>query len=352
MVNLVKWVVCGLAASGLLAAETRLQGAGATFPAPLYTRWVAEFQKINPDVAIDYQAIGSGGGIKGITDKTVDFAGSDAPLSAKQVAAMGEGNVIHVPSCAGGVVPAYNLPGLSQELKFTGEILAEIYLGKITHWNDPKLQAVNGGVTLPDTLITTAWRTDGSGTTFVFTNYLATQSDSFKETIGMGTSVKWPAGQGGKGNAGIAAIVQQTKGAIGYLEQNYANENHIAYGLVKNHDGEFVKASPESVSLAGGGAVSQMEGDVLKANLWNQPGKGTYPIASFTYLIAYRDLNNIKSKEQAQALVDFLWWVTHEGQKLCAKQDYAPLAHEVQKKVSTALSHFTYKGEALKHRGE
>jgi phosphate transport system substrate-binding protein len=250
------------------------------------------------------------------------------------------------------VVPAYNLPGLSQDIKFTGELLAEIYMGKISRWNDPKIQAINEGVTLPDTVIQPAWRTDGSGTTFVFTNYLSTQSESFKETIGMGTSVKWPVGQGGKGNAGVAAIVQQTKGAIGYLEQNYANENHIAYGPVKNHDGEFVKASPEAVSLAGVGAVSQLSGDVLKANLWNQPGKGAYPIASFTYLIAYRDLGNVKSKEQAQALVDFFWWATHDGQSLAAKQDYAPLAPEVQKKVAAALSHFTYKGEALKHRSE
>src|SRR5262245_4088416 len=291
MLTVLKWMACGVAAATMLTAEVRLQGAGATFPAPLYTRWVADFQKVHADIAIDYQAIGSGGGIKGITDKTVDFAGSDAPLNAKQGEAMGAANVIQFPTCAGGVVPAYNLPGLSQDLKFTGEVLADIYMGKITHWNDAKLQAINEGVALPNTVITTAWRTDGSGTTFVFTNYLSTQSEAFKESVGMGTSVKWPAGQGGKGNAGVAAVVQQTKGAIGYLEQNYANENKISYGLVKNRDGHFVKASPDSVSKAGTGAATQLDGDVLKANLWNQPGADSYPISAFTYMIAYKDLN-------------------------------------------------------------
>jgi phosphate transport system substrate-binding protein len=345
-----KWAALGCAVTGLLAAETRLQGAGATFPAPLYSRWVAEYQKINPGVAIDYQAIGSGGGIKGITDKTVDFAGSDAPLNPKQVQALGEGNVIQVPSCAGGVVPAYNLPTVTGALKLTGEILALIYLGKITRWNDPKILGTNPGAALPDTVITAAWRTDGSGTTYVWSNYLSTQSESFKESIGMGTSVKWPVGQGGKGNAGVAAIVQQTQGALGYMEQNYAVESKISYASVKNLDGEFVRASPESVSLAGAGAVGQLEGDVLRASLWNQPGKGTYPIAAFTYLIAYRDLNNLKSQEQAQGLVDYLWWVTHEGQTYCSKLEYAPLAPDVRKKVDTALSHFTYRGQPIKPR--
>ncbi|HZE96094.1 MAG TPA: phosphate ABC transporter substrate-binding protein PstS [Planctomycetota bacterium] len=349
--TLIRWAACGLAAAGFLATETRLQGAGATFPAPLYARWVAEYGKLNPSIAIDYQAIGSGGGIKSITDKTVDFAGSDAPLNDKQIQALGQGNVIHVPSCAGGVVPAYNLPGLGQDLNFTGEVLAEIYMGKITRWNDAKIAAVNAGSSLPDTVITTAWRTDGSGTNFVWTNYLSTQNEAFKESIGMGTSVKWPVGQGGKGNAGITAIVQQTKGAIGYTEQNYASENKLTYGKVKNLEGEFIKASPESISLAGVGAVGQLQGDVLKANLWNQPGKGTYPIASFTYLIAYRDLNNLKSREQAQALVDYFWWATHEGQQYANKLEYAPLAPDVQHKVGDALGHFTYKGEALKPKG-
>ena len=339
--------VAMFAAAFAASAETRLQGAGATFPNPLYSRLVVEYQKINPGVAIDYQSIGSGGGIKMITEKTVDFAGSDAPLNKKQLEALGAANVIQVPSCAGGVAPAYNLPGITQDLKFTGEVLADIYLGKITKWNDARLTALNEGVALPDMVITPAWRTDGSGTTYVFTNYLATQSESFKETIGMGTAVKWVGGQGGKGNEGVAAVVQQTRGALGYIEENYAVQNKIAFGLVKNKDGKFVKASPETISLAGAGAVAEFKGDVMAANLWNQGGEKTYPIASFTYLIAYKDLGNVKSKEQAQALVNYLWWATHGGQKLCSELEYAPLASEVQAKVGETLTHFTYKGEAL-----
>ncbi|MGA2500156.1 MAG: phosphate ABC transporter substrate-binding protein PstS [Tepidisphaeraceae bacterium] len=334
-------------AAFVASAQTRLQGAGATFPNPLYSRLVVEYQKVHPGVAIDYQSIGSGGGIKAITEKTVDFAGSDAPLNKKQLEALGADNVIQVPSCAGGVAPAYNLPGITKDLKFTGEVLADIYLGKITKWNDAKLAALNEGVTLPDMVITPAWRTDGSGTTYVFTNYLATQSESFKETIGMGTSVKWPLGQGGKGNEGVAAVVQQTPGAIGYIEENYAVQNKLAFGMVKNKDGQFVKASPESISLAGAGAAAEFKGDVMAANLWNQGGEKTYPIASFTYLIVYKDLNNVKSKEQAQALVDFLWWATHGGQKMCSELEYAPLAPEVQAKVGETLMHLTYKGEAV-----
>src|SRR4051794_27626902 len=279
--------VCGAA-----SAAVRLQGAGATFPNPIYQRWVSEYQKQHPDVQIDYQSIGSGGGIKGITQKTVDFAGSDAPMSKKELAAV-ENNVVHIPTVAGGVVPAYNLPGFQGELKLTGEVLADIYMGKITQWNDPKIAALNGGASLPATAITPAWRTDGSGTNFVFTNYLATQSEEFKTTIGIGKQVEWKAGQGGKGSEGVAAIVQGTPGAIGYVEANYAAQNKITYAAVKNASGKFVKASPASVSAAGAGAVSQMKHGELAVNIWNQKGDDAYPIAAFTYVIVYKDLNNL-----------------------------------------------------------
>lgn len=345
-----KAAVAALIALGaaVASADVRLEGAGATFPQPLYERWVGEYQKLHPDVKIDYQGIGSGGGIKAITEKTVDFAGSDAPLSKSEIANLGgEEKVVEIPSCSGGVVPAYNVPGVSRELKFTGPVLAEIYLGIINKWNDPKIAQINPGVSLPALPITPVWRTDGSGTNYVFTNYLATQSTEFRNKVGMGKQVKWPLGQGGKGNPGVAQVVQQTNGALGYLEQNYADKNHIAYGSVQNKSGKFVKASPEAVSLAGEGAVAEMKGRVVHANIWNQPGENAYPIASFTYLIVYQDLDNVKSKEQAQQLLNFLRWATHDGEKLAAELDYAPLSQGVQQKVDDALKVVTYKGEAL-----
>jgi phosphate transport system substrate-binding protein len=341
-------VVIGAAGAALgMGPEVRLQGAGATFPNPLYQRWVSEYQKSHPDVKIDYQSIGSGGGIKGITEKTVDFAGSDAPMNKKELeAAGGEANIVEVPSCAGAVVPAYNVPGVS-ELKFTGEALAGIFMGTISKWNDAQIAASNPGVKLPGLAIMPAWRTDGSGTTYVFTNYLTTQSEPFKTTVGAGKQVKWPAGQGGKGNEGVSAAVQQTAGAIGYIEQNYADANHIAYGSVKNKAGKFVKASADTVSAAGQGAAGDLKGTILAANIWNQPGDNAYPIASFTYLIVYKDLNNLKSKAQAEALGDFLWWAAHDGQKLATELDYAPLAQGVQQKVEEALRTLTFSGKTL-----
>ncbi len=330
------------------SGKTRLNGAGATFPAPYYKRLVAEYEKIHPQAQIDYQSIGSGGGIKAFTDKTAHFGASDAPMSDKELElAGGKDNIVEVPSCAGGVVPTYNLPGITVDIKFTGALLADIYLGNVTNWNDPAIADLNPDMELPERPITPVWRTDGSGTTFIFTNYLATQSEEFTSNIGTGKQVQWPTGQGGKGNEGVTAVVQQTVGGIGYVEQSYADNNNLTYGSVQNADGNFVKASPESVSKAGAGAVSSMEGHILAANIWNQPGPEAYPIASFTYLIVYRDLNNLPDKESAQELVDFLWWTTHDGQKFAAQLDYAPLAPEVQAKVEEALKTITYQGESL-----
>jgi phosphate transport system substrate-binding protein len=337
------------AGASSVGAQATLHGAGATFPEPLYKRWVSEYQKVNPAAAIDYQGIGSGGGIKGITDKTIDFAGSDAPLSKGEITkAGGAENLIEIPSCAGAVVPAYNLPEVSGPLNFSGDVLAQIYLGKITKWNDPAIAKLNPDAKLPDTAITAVYRTDGSGTNFVFTNYLATQSDDFKGTVGMGKQVKWPVGQGGKGNPGVTAIVQQTPGAIGYVEQNFADKNSIPYGAVQNKAGKFIKASPDSVSAAGGGAVGEFKGSLLAANIWNQDGDDAYPIASFTYLIVYKDLNNLKSKDQAQALVSFMWWATHDGQKYAKELDYAPIAAPVQQKVEEVLNGLTFGGAEVK----
>ncbi len=341
-----------LSAAAASAADVRLQGAGATFPNPLYQRWVTEYQKAHPGVRIDYQSIGSGGGIKGIAEKTVDFAGSDAPLSRKELENMGgAAAVIQIPSCAGSVVPAYNVPGVTGALNFTGEVIADIYLGRISKWNDAKLSAINPGVSLPAIAITPAWRTDGSGTTFVFTNYVCTQSAEFRALIGAGKQVKWPLGQGGKGNEGVAAIVQQTPGAFGYIELNYAAATSIAFGAVRNPAGNFVKATPESVSAAGEGAAGGMSGPVLAADLWNQQGEAAYPISSFTYLIIYSDLRNLKNRDQARALVEFLWWATHEGQEFAGAMDYAPLSEGVRAKVEAALRAATFKGEVVLSAG-
>jgi len=348
MISLLKKTaaVAVLALSGTVAmAETKLTGAGATFPNPIYQKWVAEYQKSHPDVKIDYQSIGSGGGIKGITEKTIDFAGSDAPMSKKELAAAG-GEIVHIPTVAGAVVAAYNLPDFKGELKLDGPTLAEIFHGKITKWNDPKIAALNEGTSLPAVGITPAWRTDGSGTTFVFTNYLATQSNEFKNAVGMGKQVKWPTGQGGKGNEGVTAIVQGTPGAIGYVELNYATQNQIAFATMKNKDGKFVKCSPDSVAAAGAGAVGKMDKS-LAVDIWNQGGDESYPIAAFTYIIVYKDLGYLKDQGKAKALVDFLKWATTEGQSTAKEMDYAPLAAPVQKKVADALATLTWSGSPV-----
>lgn len=332
MLNLLKSAAVGIVAMtvSFASADVRLQGSGATFPNPIYQRWVTEYGKAHPDVKIDYQSIGSGGGIKAITEKTVDFAGSDAPLSKSEKEKIGA-PVVHIPTVAGAVVLAYNLPGVN-DLKLTGPIVAEIFMGKISKWNDPKIAQINQGVTLPDSAIVPVYRTDGSGTTYVFTNYLATQSEDFKGTVGMGKQVAWPTGQGGKGNEGVAAGVQQSAGSIGYMELNYAEANKIPFALLQNKSGAFVKASPESVSAAGAGAVAQMS-ESLAVNIWNQEGADAYPIAAFTYIIVYKDLNNIQDAAKKKALVDFLKWSLTDGSKLASEMAYAPLAQPVQAKA-------------------
>ena len=329
-----------------MAAEVRLQGAGATFPSPIYQRWVADYEKVHPDVKIDYQSIGSGGGIKNITEKTIDFAGSDAPMSQKEMEAAKE-PLVHIPTVAGAVVPAYNLPNFKGDLKLTGPVLAKIFMGKITKWNDSEIVELNGGLELPDTAITPAWRTDGSGTTFVFTNYLATQSQEFTSSIGSGKQVKWPVGQGGKGNEGVTQVVQSTPGALGYIELNFAIANKIPFAAVQNLDGQFVKASIESVAAAGEGAVKKMDKS-LAVNIWNQPGAKAYPISAFTYFIVYKDLGYLKDQAKAKALVDFITWATTgDGQKTAPELTYAPLAPAVQSKVKDVVRTLTFNGAPI-----
>jgi phosphate transport system substrate-binding protein len=254
--------------------------------------------------------------------------------------------VVHIPTVAGSVVIAYNLPGFSGDLKLTGPIVAEIYMGRIPKWNDPKIAAVNAGSDLPDLPITPAWRTDGSGTTFVFTNYLTTQSDEYTSSVGAGKQVKWPVGQGGKGNEGVTAVVQQTRGAIGYIELNYASANKIPFALLQNREGKFIKASPATVAAAGEGALSHMD-KTLAVNIWNQPGENTYPISAFTYIIVYKDLGYVKDATKAKVLVDFLTWATGDGQRLAEEMDYAPLSAGVQKKAHEAIGGLMWEGKAI-----
>lgn len=347
MMNLIKIAAAAtLALSATIAsAETHIQGGGATFPNPLYQKWVNEFQKSMTDVKVDYNSQGSGFGIKGLTAKTLDFAGSDAPMSKKELEEA-KGDVIHIPTCAGGVVPAYNLAGVT-DLKLDGKALAEIYMGKITKWNDPSIKKLNEGVTLPDKTITPVYRTDGSGTTFVFTSYLATQSSDFEEKIGKGKSVDFPTGQGGKGSAGVAAAVKSTDGAIGYVESNYATQNNISFAAMMNKNGKFVKGSPETVAAAGASAVDQMKDGKLDVDIWNQPGDNAYPISAFTYIIVYKDLNNVADHDKAKALVGFLNWAITDGQKMATAMDYAPLAPEVAEKAKSAIAGLTHKGMTL-----
>lgn len=331
------------------ASVGRISGAGATFPNPIYQRWVGEYQRLNPGVTVSYESIGSGAGIKRITDKTASFGATDAPLSAKQIEAMGgESAIIQIPSVAGGVVPVYNLPGVTADLNFTGEVLADIFLGKISKWDDKRLADLNPGVPLPSLAITPAWRSDGSGTTFVWTSYLTTQSKDFQAAVGKGAQVKWPFGTGGKGNPGVAEVVKQNAGAIGYVEHNYAAANKMQYGAVRNQAGKFVKASPESVSAASTAAASQLKGNVLRADLWNQPGEASYPVAAFTYIVIYRDVSaTTKSSEEAATLVRYLTWCLQDGQKLAVEMDYAALDPATREKALAALRTATYAGQPI-----
>jgi phosphate transport system substrate-binding protein len=350
-----KLIAKALAGLGLLTlavsahAEVQLRGGGATFPDPIYQTWIAEYQKAHPGVKIDYQANGSGAGIKSVTDKTFDFAGSDAPMNSAELnKAGGPDGIVEIPTVGGAVVLAYNLPGLNGELKLDGPTLAEIFLGDVKKWNDPKIVALNAGVSLPDLPITPVHRTDGSGTSFIYTNYLASQSQTFKDKVGTGKTVEWPVGTGGPGSAGVTQLVKQTKGGIGYVELAYALQNNLPFALMKNTSGQFVKADPESVSLAGESAAGRLQGHILVASIWNQPGEKVYPISAFTYMIVYKDLGYLKDPERAKALADFLRWATSDGEKFAGQLNYAPLSEGVKKKVQAALGGLTWEGKPVK----
>jgi phosphate transport system substrate-binding protein len=315
-----------------LSAATQINGAGATFPNVIYTKWFSEYHKLHGDVEINYQSVGSGAGIRQMTNQTVFFGASDGPMTGEQLQAA-PGRVLHLPTVLGGVVPVYHIPGVNAELKFTGQVLADIVLGKITKWNDPAITTLNAGVNLPATDIVVAHRSDGSGTTYIWVDYLSKVSPEFKKKVGVATSVNWPVGVGGRGNEGVAGLVSQTPGALGYVELIYALQTRIAYGSVQNASGEFLKASVASVTAAAAEAAKQMPAD-FRVSITNAPGKGVYPISSFTWLLFYE---NPKDKAQAKIMVDFMKWALADGQKYCADLGYAPLPEAVVKLELAAL---------------
>jgi phosphate transport system substrate-binding protein len=348
--GLVIFVASQFVPAQFLSADVEVQGGGATFPNPIYQQWARDFGQTHPNLRIAYAAKGSGAGIKGVLDRTFDFCGSDAPLSDDELkmARSRGGDVIQIPSLAGAIVVAYNLPGFIGDLKLSGQTVAEIYLGRITRWNDPAIASLNPGIALPDLDITTVHRSDGSGTTFVFTSYLCTQSDDFQTRINFGKMVYWPNGQSGSGNAGVTQAVQGSQGAIGYIELNYALANHIPFALLRNKSDNFIKASPQTVSAAGEASIADMDlYKTLAVRLWDRDGNNVYPISSFTYLVCYKDLGYLVDRAKARAIVDFFWYATHDGQTSASAMSYAPLSPGVRRRVEQAIESITFNGEPL-----
>src|SRR6059036_3207622 len=319
-------------ATGAAAQTIKITGAGATFPNPIYQKWFSEYNKLHPAVEINYQSIGSGGGIQQVTKQTVFFGASDGPMTPEQMLGA-PGKILHFPTVLGAVVPVYNIPNVNAELHFSGPLLGDMFLGKITKWNDPAIARLNAGVSLPASDITVAHRADGSGTTYIWVDYLSKVSPEWKSKVGVATSVNWPTGVGGRGNEGVSALVRHTPGAIGYVELIHALQNKIAYGSVQNTGGEFVKASVSSVTAAAAEAAGKMPPD-FRVSITNAPGKGVYPISSFTWLLLYE---NAKDKAQAKTMVDFMKWALTEGQKYCVDLGYAPLPEAVIKLEMAAL---------------
>ena len=319
--------------AGAAAQAIRINGAGATFPGPIYTKWFSEYNKLHANVQINYQPLGSGAGIRQVMEQTVDFGATDGPMTDEQLRGA-PGRILHFPTVLGAVVPIYNIPNVTAELKFDGQVLANIFLGKISKWNDPAIAKLNAGVNLPGTDIVVVHRSEGSGTTYIWVDYLSKISPEFKKTVGVATAVKWPTGVGGKGSEGVSATVKQTPGSIGYVELIFALQNKISYGPVQNSAGEFVKASTQSVTAAAAEAASKMPPD-FRVSITNAPGKGVYPISSFTWILLDE---NPKDKTKAKALVDFMKWALSDGQKFAPALGYAPLPDGVVKLEMTALA--------------
>jgi phosphate transport system substrate-binding protein len=308
-----------------------INGAGATFPNPIYSKWFDEYQKSHPDIRINYQSIGSGGGVKQLSAQTVFFGASDGPMTDAQLQGA-PAAILHFPTVLGGVVPVYNVEGVTQPLRFIGAVLADIYLGKITKWNDPAIAQINPGVKLPATDIVVVHRSEGSGTTYIFCDFLSKVSPDFKQKIGVSTAVNWPVGVGAKGNEGVSGLVRQTPGALGYVELIYALQNKMSYGSVQNKAGQFITASLESVTAAATGVEMP---DDFRVSITNPDAANAYPIASFTWMLFYQHPSD---QARGKAMVEFMKWALADGQKFAPSLGYAPLPQAVVAKELQALT--------------
>ena len=328
--------VFALVAIGVAQAALSINGAGATFPNPMYSKWFDDYHKKNSNIEINYQSIGSGGGIKQVTEGTVDFGASDGPMNDEQLKAFQDKHgfpILHFPTVLGADVPTYNIPGVTGELNFTPEALAAIFLGKVTKWNDPLITGANKGVNLPGNEIVVVHRSDGSGTSYIWTDYLSKVSDEWKNKVGKGTSVNWPVGLGGKGNEGVAGQVKETPNALGYVELIYAIQNKMAYGKVKNSSGEFIKADLPSVTAAAAGVAKNIPDD-FRVSITDAPGKAAYPISSFTWLLIPSKFSDASKRD---ALKGFLKWMLTDGQNEVEALSYAKLPKEVVAKETKAI---------------
>ena len=321
-----------------------LNGAGATFPNIIYQRWVADYHAVTPGVELNYQSIGSGGGIRQFSDATVDFGATDAPMSDSAIAALG-GNVLHIPTVLGADVLVYNLADVTTRLRFTPDLVADIYLGRITRWNDARLRSVNPDAQLPDRPIVVVHRSDGSGTTYIWTDYLSKVSSEWAQRVGRGTSVAWPVGIGGPGNEGVAATVRQTPGAVGYVELGYAIINNMPTGILRNRAGNFIEPTMPTVTAAAAGAMETMEPDTdFRVSITDPPGADAYPVASFTWLLLRRTYSDRRKNE---ALVRFVWWAVTDGEAVAPELGYAPLPERMRPWIADRLASITVDGEPV-----
>jgi phosphate transport system substrate-binding protein len=321
---------------------TLLNGAGATFPNIIYQKWITDYNSANPGVQLNYQSIGSGGGVQQFTDGTVDFGATDGPMTDEEIAKV-NGNVLHIPTVMGGVVPTYNLSGLSEPVRFTQETIADIFLGKITRWNDVRLRSNNPGITLPDQPIVVVHRSDGSGTTYIWVDYLTTVSPEWATKVGRGRAVNWPVGIGGRGNEGVAATVSQTPGAIGYVELGYALINKMPVGAIRNKAGNFVTPDFSTVSAAAAGAMSRMGPETdFRVSLIDPDGDRSYPVASFTWLLVKKDYGD--QAEKARELIRFIWWALNDGQSAAPDLGYAGIPVELKPWIEARLETITAAG--------
>ena len=340
---LVASLACNSGGGSGAGGNVSLQGAGATFPNPLYQKWLSEYGKLHPNVRIDYQSIGSGGGIKQLKEQTVDFGASDAPMKDEDLKSA-PGEILHVPTVLGAVVITYNLSGVNQTLRFSPDVVADIFLGKVTKWNDARISADNPGVTLPASDITVVHRSDGSGTSAVFTDYLSKVSAEWKSKVGSGTSPSWPIGIGGKGNEGVTGQVKNTPNTIGYVELAYAVQNKLPVAHIKNSAGNFIAPSIDSVTAAAAASAGSTPDD-LRVSITNATGADAYPIASYTYILVYKDQ---KDAAKGKALVDFLWWGIHDGEGFAKALDYAPLPADIVKRAEAKINSITAGGTPLR----